>query len=157
MSDYRRGLDWWLDLLTTLTHDSLLQVIIVPSLIFTLYKSLHHTLSTHESFHGNGFKQWRFFSFCAHAVAAQRISQNSELFSQSVSKSWCRAPRPDVYYSLTVTVLPAQSFSRPSPLGLATIFYCLIFETSLSVASYDSCSNCSSYNISARTAQKTRS
>jgi hypothetical protein len=34
--------------------------------------------------------------------------------------------------------LPAQSSSGPSPLGLATIFYCLRFETSLLVASYDS-------------------
>jgi hypothetical protein len=34
--------------------------------------------------------------------------------------------------------LPAQSFSGPSPLGLETIFYCLTFETSLFVASYDS-------------------
>jgi hypothetical protein len=34
--------------------------------------------------------------------------------------------------------LPAQSFSGPSPLGLATVFYCLKFETSLFVASYDS-------------------
>jgi hypothetical protein len=34
--------------------------------------------------------------------------------------------------------LPAQSFSGPSPLGLATIFYCLRFETSLYVTSYDS-------------------
>jgi hypothetical protein len=34
--------------------------------------------------------------------------------------------------------LPAQSVSGPSPLGLATIFYCLRFETSLFVASYDS-------------------
>jgi hypothetical protein len=34
--------------------------------------------------------------------------------------------------------LPAQSFSGPSPLGLATVFYCLRFETSLFVASYDS-------------------
>jgi hypothetical protein len=33
---------------------------------------------------------------------------------------------------------PAQSFSGPSPMGLATIFYCLRFETSLFVASYDS-------------------
>jgi hypothetical protein len=33
---------------------------------------------------------------------------------------------------------PAQSFSGPSPLDLATIFYCLSFETSLFVASYDS-------------------
>jgi hypothetical protein len=34
--------------------------------------------------------------------------------------------------------LPAQSFSGPSPLGLQTIFYCLTFEASLFVASYDS-------------------
>jgi hypothetical protein len=29
-------------------------------------------------------------------------------------------------------------FFGPSPLGLATVFYCLRFETSLFVASYDS-------------------
>jgi hypothetical protein len=33
---------------------------------------------------------------------------------------------------------PAQSFSGPSPVGLVDIFYCLRFETSLFVASYDS-------------------
>jgi hypothetical protein len=33
---------------------------------------------------------------------------------------------------------PAQSFSGPSPMGLATIFYCLRFKASLFVASYDS-------------------
>jgi hypothetical protein len=33
---------------------------------------------------------------------------------------------------------PAQSFSGWSPVGLATIFYCLRFETSLFVTSYDS-------------------
>jgi hypothetical protein len=33
---------------------------------------------------------------------------------------------------------PAQSFSGPSPVGLAITFYCLRFETSLFVASYDS-------------------
>jgi hypothetical protein len=33
---------------------------------------------------------------------------------------------------------PAQPFSDPSPMGLATIFYCLRFETSFFVASYDS-------------------
>jgi hypothetical protein len=31
-----------------------------------------------------------------------------------------------------------MSFSGPSPLGLAIVFYCLTFETSLFVASYDS-------------------
>jgi hypothetical protein len=34
--------------------------------------------------------------------------------------------------------LPAQAFSGPIPLGLANVFYCLRFETSLFVASYDS-------------------
>jgi hypothetical protein len=34
--------------------------------------------------------------------------------------------------------LPARSFSGQSPFGLATIFYCLNYETSLFVASYDS-------------------
>jgi hypothetical protein len=33
--------------------------------------------------------------------------------------------------------MPAQSYSGPSPVGLATIFYCLRLETSLFVASYD--------------------
>jgi hypothetical protein len=33
---------------------------------------------------------------------------------------------------------PAQSFLGPSPVGLVTIFYCLRFETSLLVASYNS-------------------
>jgi hypothetical protein len=33
---------------------------------------------------------------------------------------------------------PAQSFSGPSPVGIVAIFYCLRFETSLFVASYDS-------------------
>jgi hypothetical protein len=33
---------------------------------------------------------------------------------------------------------PAWSFSGPSPLGLVTIFYCLKFEITLFVSSYDS-------------------
>jgi hypothetical protein len=37
-----------------------------------------------------------------------------------------------------ICCFPTQSFSDPSPLVLATIFYCLRFETSLFVASYDS-------------------
>jgi hypothetical protein len=39
--DYRRDMDWWMDLLTTYTPHSELQEIIALSLIFTLYKSLH--------------------------------------------------------------------------------------------------------------------
>jgi hypothetical protein len=84
---------------------------------------------------------------------------------QSASLSWNKAPiwglRPDFYYCQAVAVFffiwgalsdertglpftiaasPRQhkSFSGPSPVGLVTIFYCLRFETSLFVASYDS-------------------
>jgi hypothetical protein len=83
---------------------------------------------------------------------------------QPASLSWHKASiwdlRPDLYYLcdsyglvlvgrplwqedgsvfyICCWLLPAQSFFGLSPLGLATIFYCLTFETSLSVASYDS-------------------
>jgi hypothetical protein len=73
--------------------------------------------------------------------------------------SWNKAPIWDLYCCQTVACLviwgalsdkwtglsfnfcwssPAQSFSGPSPLRLATIFYCLRFETANFVASYDS-------------------
>jgi hypothetical protein len=82
---------------------------------------------------------------------------------QSVSTSWCRAPsgahdqilitlwqllscfmgRPlwqedGSVFCICYWSLPAQSFLGPSSFGLATIFYCLRFETSLFVAYYDS-------------------
>jgi hypothetical protein len=44
MCDYRRGLDWWMDLMATYTHDSELQVITTPLLIYALQSSLQHTL-----------------------------------------------------------------------------------------------------------------
>jgi hypothetical protein len=84
--------------------------------------------------------------------------------SQPASLSWYKAPiwglRPDLYYLydsyglllvgrplwredgsefyICYWPLPAQSFFGPSPLDLATIFYCLTFETSLFVPTYDS-------------------
>jgi hypothetical protein len=39
ISDYRQGLDWWMDLLTVYTHHSVLRVIIALSLVYTLYSS----------------------------------------------------------------------------------------------------------------------
>jgi hypothetical protein len=83
---------------------------------------------------------------------------------QSASLSWNKAPiwglRPDLYYCKTVAGLlmwgvlsdekTGLSFAiaagprhrshsrKPNPVGLATIVYCLRFETSLFVASYDS-------------------
>jgi hypothetical protein len=51
---------------------------------------------------------------------------------------WCGALSLTRGWVCRLQLLPAQSFSGPSPLGLATIFYCLRFETSFFVASYDS-------------------
>jgi hypothetical protein len=45
MCDYRRGMDWGLDLLANYTHHSELRVITAQLLISTLYKSLEHTIS----------------------------------------------------------------------------------------------------------------
>jgi hypothetical protein len=39
MCDWRRGLDWWMDLPTSYTHDSELQSVIAPPLISTIHKS----------------------------------------------------------------------------------------------------------------------
>jgi hypothetical protein len=90
---------------------------------------------------------------------------------QSASLSWYKAPiqglRPDFFFrseyvwqlrswfrgapSLTrgrvcllyvPLALASAVFLVPSPLGLATVFYCLRFETSLFVASYDSQGHC---------------
>jgi hypothetical protein len=83
---------------------------------------------------------------------------------QPASLSWNKAPiwgiRPDLYYLcdsyglvlvglplwredgsvfyICCWPLPEQSFFGPSPLRLVAIFYCIRFETSLFVASYDS-------------------
>jgi hypothetical protein len=45
LGDYRRGLGWRMDLLTTYTHDSEVQVITAPPLISTIHKSSQHPLS----------------------------------------------------------------------------------------------------------------
>jgi hypothetical protein len=88
---------------------------------------------------------------------------------------WCGAlslTRGRVCRLQLLLASPAQSFSSPSPLGLAAIFYCLRFETSLfsppttlkaTVEVFDHAStrdwrlstNCHGYNISVRIAQKT--
>jgi hypothetical protein len=49
MSDCRWGWDWCLDLLTTCTHSSLLQVIMAPPLISTLHQWIAHNLSSQSA------------------------------------------------------------------------------------------------------------
>jgi hypothetical protein len=109
---------------------------------------------------------WGVSSFCFsfHDSCKQSHSQSHiATDGQSVSKSWCRAPSGS-HDQIFITVwqlglvsvrrplwredwfvlyicswpLPAQSFSDPSPLGLATIFYCFRFETFYFVVSLDS-------------------
>jgi hypothetical protein len=73
------------------------------------------------------------------------IKQPSEAYDQifitvscgfvDVGRSLWREDESVVY---NCSWAPAQSFSGPSPMGLVTIFYCLGFETSIFVASYDS-------------------
>jgi hypothetical protein len=96
---------------------------------------------------------------CLYYSSSQSQSQSHiATDGQSISKSWRRAPQIFItLWQLRSCFLgrslwredgsvfctcywssPAQSFSGPSPLDLATIFYCLSFETSLFVASYDS-------------------
>jgi hypothetical protein len=70
----------------------------------------------------------------------QKSSQNSKSHCdwRSVSKSWCLWLEDGSVFCICCWPLLAQSFSSPSPLGLATIFYCLRSEASLFVASYNS-------------------
>jgi hypothetical protein len=102
------------------------------------------------------------------AETLRKETEESESYvttdGQPASLSWNKAPfwglRPDLYYCQTVAGFvdlgcplrredgsvvynccwpsPAQSFSGPGPVGLVAIFYCLRFETSLFIASYDS-------------------
>jgi hypothetical protein len=61
MCDYRRGLDWRMDLLTTYTLDFELQAITAPLLISIVHKSPQQSLSLFHT--GSGFWRWKFFSF----------------------------------------------------------------------------------------------
>jgi hypothetical protein len=47
MCDYTRGLDWWIDLLTT--YRSWLQITIILLLIFIFYSTLQHTVYSSQS------------------------------------------------------------------------------------------------------------
>jgi hypothetical protein len=102
------------------------------------------------------------FYVCIYLLVVSESESYATTDGQSASLTWNKAPiwglRPDLYYCQTVAgllmgddfsdertgsivyncyrSLPAQSFSGSSPMGLATIFYSLRFETSLFVASY---------------------
>jgi hypothetical protein len=48
-TDYKRGMNWWMDLLTTYTHHSELHALTTLTLISTFYKSLAHAKSSQSS------------------------------------------------------------------------------------------------------------
>jgi hypothetical protein len=78
--------------------------------------------------HPSGAYDQRFFPF-----GIQNTSDSYVL--DSVGRSLTRGRVCLLYVPL---VLASAVFLGPSPLGLATVFYCLRLETSLFVASYDS-------------------
>jgi hypothetical protein len=78
--DSRWGLDSWLDLLTTLTHDSELQAITAPSLISTICKSPLHPLSLFQSV------------VSSLAVSLQRLLTVMILQHPRLSPLWTAAP-----------------------------------------------------------------
>jgi hypothetical protein len=57
--DYRRDLDWCMDLLTTYTNDSELQRITPPPLILTIHKSPQHALSLFQPAVSSPAFQWQ--------------------------------------------------------------------------------------------------
>jgi hypothetical protein len=122
-------------------------------LVTTVHKSLSDTAIFFDwTLHGN----YSDFQLNCHLSQSQSHVATE---GQSVRKSWSRAPS-GAHDKIFITVwhlrscfceapfltrgrsglyvccwlLSAQSFSGPSPMGLATIFCCLRFETSLFVA-----------------------
>jgi hypothetical protein len=112
--------------------------------------------------------RWRYWNPPPRRVVLTHWSESKSHIvtdGQSISKSWCRAPsgahdQIQVFITLwqlrscfpgapsltrglvcllyMLLALASVVFLGPSPLGLVTIFYCLRFETSHFVASYDS-------------------
>jgi hypothetical protein len=135
----------------------------IHSLIVSCYYSATANSEDQTQFNSSAlkFRSWQVDFSKLNSIQSQ---SNIVTDSQLISKSWCRAPsgaHDQIFINvLTVMVLifvgcllwredrsvfcicywplPAQSFSGPSPLGLATTFYCLRFETSLFFASCDS-------------------
>jgi hypothetical protein len=121
MSDYRWGLDWWLDLLATYTHDWWLRVITAPPLISTIHKSPQQPLCLSqlavftsrslETVSNNGDSS----ASRAHVVTVQRIRRNCQLKYSAISsqpplQSSTQLPTLNWTLSLTNQLLHFTSF-----------------------------------------------
>jgi hypothetical protein len=137
--------DWTLDLLATLTHDSSLHLVITPSLISTLYKSLEH---------GKSFPACsvfiRYFMVKALTTDTPPLPSSSPLWtaapfqlrilqsqshiatdSQSISQSCFWAPfgaHDQILrsYCLTITVLSLCGALSDERRGLSFVSHCLL-------------------------------
>jgi hypothetical protein len=96
--DYRRGMDWWMDLLPTYTHPSELQVITTVSLVFTNYKTRKHRLSLLQP------------AISSSAVPWQRLL-TVEILHLHALRSSCRSRpcRTFVNWQLNYSVISPQS------------------------------------------------
>jgi hypothetical protein len=127
--NYRMGMDWWTDLLTTYIHNLELQIITTLSLISTLYKWPQHQLSLLPGC----------YLFISHflATASNTVDSSSShaqvLLSQSSVQSSCQLSTHNwtvkVKFKVTVrlTVSESVNIDVEPHLGLMTR-YVLLFD-----------------------------
>jgi hypothetical protein len=91
---YKRGMDWILDLVTTRTHHSELQVIAAPLLISTVHRSPQHPLSLFPAccvFKSHSLamasNSGNSSASCAHVITVQQISRNWTLVNCQLNYS----------------------------------------------------------------------
>jgi hypothetical protein len=109
--DCRRGSAWWMDLLTTYTHDPELQAITAPPLISTIHKSPQHPLSLFQPAVFSSAVSWQRLltveiiqlhavRFHLHSLPCRTqlnwLSQSQSYFTTGglppISSSWRQAP-----------------------------------------------------------------
>jgi hypothetical protein len=84
---------------------------------------------------------WKYWSLSLEIKHPSGAYDQIFIIARQLWVCWCGVlslTRGRVWRLELLLVSPAQSFSGPSQVGFATIFYCLRFETSLFLASYDS-------------------